>query len=844
MKKTVWRGIAFIIVFIASAMVISTKMNKGNADVTVELAPPTLPLVYMNVMGTEVNCLHAYTEKMEESYLRDSVTPIGEDRSVSLRVDKYGMNMTGMSFEVRSMDGERLVESTDVYNYIDSGKQVTATLIVKDLIETNTEYMLTILLEGEGGQTFRYYTRIIRTDNYPVKEYLEFVRDFHEKTFDKEAAKSITKYLESNADGDNTTYHKVDIHSSFKQITWGNLKVSRLTEPVITMRELGTQIASMQLSYLVSVPEGRKVNYYNVKEFYRVRYTPDRLYLLNYERVMSQYLNEANPVFINNKIVLGITDSDIQILESDDSNVLAFVNENKLYAYNITDNKFSVIFGFYDNQTKDIRALYDENGIEILQVDETGNVKFLVYGYMTRGMHEGEVGIQIYEYNSVINTIEEIAFLPYTKSPAILKQDIGELAYLNKSDILYLMLDGTVYSINLEDKAVHKVVSHLSDDSFKVSESNSTIVWQTGDDSYACEALIAMNLNSGKQTTIAAGGGKYIAPLGFMGEDLIYGAAYKSDVVKRESGSMFFPMYEVSIQNDRGEKLKTYKQDDIYVIGCEVEENQIVLSRVARQIGEEQISYVPIKDDQIMNNEETDVSKNKIVTVVTEEFETYVQIEVKKEIHTKTLKIMYPKLVLYEGVREVVLETPKEYIDRYYIYDRSGLRDIVTRADAAVKAGEEISGVVVNDKGQIVWAAGNRSIKNQIMAIKEAEVTEDKNSLAVCLNTMLQFEGIARATEIKLARGETAISILSKELADAQVVDLSGCSLNAMLYYVNRDIPVLALLNDGNAALIIGFNELNTVLFDPVTGTIYKKGMNDSTKLFEENGNRFITYIK
>ena len=52
------------------------------------------------------------------------------------------------------------------------------------------------------------------------------------------------------------------------------------------------------------------------------------------------------------------------------------------------------------------------------------------------------------------------------------------------------------------------------------------------------------------------------------------------------------------------------------------------------------------------------------------------------------------------------------------------------------------------------------------------------------------------------------------------------------------------MLADGNAVLIVGYNELNTVIMDPNTGTIYKKGMNDSKLWFEENGNRFITYSK
>ena len=76
------------------------------------------------------------------------------------------------------------------------------------------------------------------------------------------------------------------------------------------------------------------------------------------------------------------------------------------------------------------------------------------------------------------------------------------------------------------------------------------------------------------------------------------------------------------------------------------------------------------------------------------------------------------------------------------------------------------------------------------------------------------------------------------------ILDLSGCPLDAVLYYVNMDIPVLATLQDGGAVLVIGFNELNVVLMDPETGTIYKKGMNDSAQWFAENGNCFIAYAK
>lgn len=130
------------------------------------------------------------------------------------------------------------------------------------------------------------------------------------------------------------------------------------------------------------------------------------------------------------------------------------------------------------------------------------------------------------------------------------------------------------------------------------------------------------------------------------------------------------------------------------------------------------------------------------------------------------------------------------------------------------------------------------------MAITEDEMSETRSSLAVCLDTILKFEGTSRNTERLLNGGGTVYSILESNLQECTILDLTGCSLDAVLYYVNQDIPVLALLEDGNAVLIVGFNELNIVVMDPVTGTLYKKGMNDSTEWLKENGNRFITYAR
>ena len=203
---------------------------------------------------------------------------------------------------------------------------------------------------------------------------------------------------------------------------------------------------------------------------------------------------------------------------------------------------------------------------------------------------------------------------------------------------------------------------------------------------------------------------------------------------------------------------------------------------------------------------------------------------------------MTPKEVVFEGEQSIVPEMESQ-VSRYYVYGAYGVEGIYTAPAKAVNHAYEIAGVVVNQLGECVWLKGNRVTRNQIMAIKKPEVS-GKSSLAVCLDTMLGFEGIVRNSEQLLAQGQNVMEILGDNLEHAQILDLTGCNLDAVLHYVNQDIPVLALLENGEAVLVTGFNEFNVVVMDPVEGTLEKRGMNDSAKWFEENGNRFVTYIR
>lgn len=836
MKRAILKLIAFVSVFIISLVVIGLYMNKGNTDMTAPMSGATLPTVAISVNDMEINLMRGYTDVMEPAGMREGITIMGEQRQVDAVIHSHGQEIKSAAYEVRSIDGSRLIENTPMTGLQKNGSDLSASFRIKDLIEEGQEYSLIFVLTLEDGREVRYYTRVIQAEYY-LAEKLDFVRQFSEATFDYELLKEYSKYLEPNSSGNNSTLAAVNIHSSVSQVAWGGLSVKRETEPEVQIREIAPQTASIVLSYLVSYLQNEKQVFARVEEYYRIRYTADRMYLLDYDRNAEQLLEESAWSFSNDKINIGIASADMELLESDGGTIFAFSHGGTLYSYNNSDNKLAVLFTFFDETGNDERTWNDDHGFKILQVDETGNVTFLVHGYMNRGRHEGSCGVQVCYYSSTLNVTEEMAFIPYTKSAQILKADMENLSYVNGKNDLYLMMDGSIYHIGLEDKRSDIVVRGLSEESYRVSSDGSMLVWKEGGEEFFGEQLMLMDLNSGKVEKIEAGNGNAIRPLGFMGTDLIYGVASKEDIYVNSLGDTVFPMYRVVIYDFEGTVLKNYEQPEAYVTACTIEGNQINLERVRRS-GD---GFESMEADQILYSDEIPSSRNYVDTAVTENLQTIVQIALKSQVDSKKIKILTPKEVLFEGSREVVL-SGEEHPARYYVYGKTGVEDIFASPAAAVQLAYEKAGAVTAEDGAYVFKRDRLHTSNQIMAITGEMMEDGESSLEVCLNAILRFEGLMRDSGYLLDSGKDITEILEENLEGRKILNLQGCSLDMVLYYPDREIPVLAVLEDGSAVLITGFNEQNVVIMNPQTGDVAKKGLNDARAWFAENGNQFIAY--
>lgn len=830
-----WKYVVVLLWFIGSIIFFEYFLNLGNTDVTKKMSDASLPIVCMRYDNYEYNRMYGYKKEMDVSLIRDGITPLESGRIVNLRIYKYGEGINKIEYKLKSVDNSRFIEEGEITKYTESSNNIDLSLSLKDLIENKTDYSLQIILTLKSGEKAYYYARVFADDELDFHEKLEYVFNFSNATFNKDTAEAeIGKYLESNKSGDNTNFNHVNINSSLDQVTWSNLNPSVKGNVVCTVEEIDKKSAKMKLEYLVEAGAD-DVKTYSVKEEYRFIKGSERMYLLSFDRYMDSFVFAENGYIYGDKLMLGITDSDFKYMESEDGNTYAFVNSKSLYVVNSASNTFGSIYSFYDSKNFDERTINDNHDVNIIKVDESGNVLFYVYGYFNRGDYEGQVGIDFMEYDALLNVVEEKAFLEYSKPYEVLKNDVEILSFANENDELYVYLDDSIYKIELENGNVNAVAHNISSERLYVSASKNMIAWSNGDSD---NKITFMNLEESNAFNINAGTRECVVPLGFMGEDLIYGKAFSDDVRVDVFGQILYPMNEIVIISKNQAKLKSYSQTNVYVTKCKINENLITLTRVEKN---DNGDFVSISPDSIVNTQMVKVYKNTSDIIATEHLKKIVQVNLKKEMDNKKTKYLSPQTALYEGRKNISMDS-EETVERYYVFVGNECLSIESSVSKAISKAEELYGCVIDSHGHYVWKKEAYNNTNQIMKIDGKQADDAESSLETCIETILEYEGYAVNVKSDLASGKTVGAILEDKIDGAEFIEIQNCSYEALKYYLNRDIPIILMAGD-NSVLVTGYSDNVNVWMNPQSGNLMKVGVDEAQKLYEKYGYHFVTYI-
>ena len=841
MQKGIIKAIVLSVIFFVSVAVFSILTNQVNEDLTTEMADASLPVLSLYSGNTEINELRGYTTKMDAAFMRDAVTPIPSDRMLPVKINTYFKKIDSISYEIRSLDAKRLVAEAQVEEFEQARGRIHTRFPIQNLLTEGQEYLLIVCLESHGQEIY-YYTRIVEPKDCHVTETLAFVQDFHNSSFDPERAGSLSTYLE-RATGDNTTLHYTTLNSTLKQVSWANFGGERLTTAIPSIKEITPTYNVISMSYVMTrVGDDGVSEYYNVEENYRVRYTKQRMYLLNFERTVNEIFRGETADIEGKYIQLGVRSEDVEYKSSDTGNIVAFVQEGELWSYDQSENTLAKVFSFRGYEGIDERENYGGHDIKIINVDEVGSITYIVYGYMNRGIHEGKVGTAVYRYDSLANTNEETLFIASDQSYEVIKADLGELMYVNEGGIFFIMLGESVYGINLNTLEITEEIANLEENEYAISESNRLFAWIEPVNALGSREISVLDFTTERVQTIVADAGEYLLPLGFMGEDLVYGAVKISDVEMDAAGKPVYPMCRIYIAGFVAgdvKVLKTYEKEGYYISDVEIDGFTIYQNRTQYN----GTSYVTAAQDMIMNREG---DTNKVVNVQKTQHsskQAQMQLVLKKAVVSQTPKLLTPRETILEDEKEVVFDKAALQSE-YYVYAQGKILLSTDNIADAVNSANKAMGVVIDKEQQYVWKRSRKTSQTAFRGMLVGDEDKNAGSIAKSINAMLEREGINISVNALLEQGNTPEEILTNTLRDAKVFDLSGCAIDEVLYYVSSGAPVFVMTDADDAALIVGYDSGHVTIYDPNKNATYRKSIADADVTFANAGSIFLTYLK
>lgn len=825
MGKLVKKAVILLIVFVlALAGYFAWSFIRHEEDNTMytSIEDANLPVAYVELFGRRMNCIYGFVEDNSACAGRGDLTVLPQDRCLTVVFDEMDSKVKGIQYEIRSLDGEHLVERTTLEEWTSEDGEVRAELPIQNLLAEGEEYRMTLAIATETHPAVYYYTRVVWAADHHMEEMVQLAADFSEKTFHYDTARELTTYLESDLNADNSSLGQVTLKNNFEQLTWRNLGMERVGEVSMHVKELQGAMGTVGLDYVVSrTGEDGSRNYYDVSETFTMKWSSQRIYMMDYSRRVNQVFSGDDNLYSDKRIMLGISDAEeIQSVTDPGGKFRAFVANRALWCYDAAKGESTKVFAFRKSED-DLRSSFQSHGVEILSVSEAGDIDFLVYGYMNRGNHEGTTGVAVYRYERAGNSLTERMYLPSSLDYESLRQDIKTLSFLSGSQNLYLMMDHAVYAVDLAGKEYMVVADGLTEENFAVSTDHSRIAWQDGDGIYDSRRLNVMDLETGKKDEIDPDGDTVIRLVGFVGNDLVYGLAQPGEQFVTDGRVTGIPLYAIEIMGTSMELETRYEKQGICLSEVEIQESRVHLTRV-RKMG---AGYLPADEDTLVCNEEVfhdplagighlaDAKQGRLY---------FVQLEVGTP-RSRNIRVHVPKKAVAEENNVIVLRANRQLEHRmYYAYSRGRLNGIYVDFTGAVQAAYDGMGLVTDTAGRVFWSRVNRSTMKTIRDLS-AKIPETGRHLA------------------ELAEGKTTSS------DGTELIDARGLTLSQVLYFVSEGEPAAVYLGDGSYGLIYGYDTYNiSWIRNPglSDSTAEKMGLNDAAAFFEKNGgNDFICFL-
>ena len=197
---------------------------------------------------------------------------------------------------------------------------------------------------------------------------------------------------------------------------------------------------------------------------------------------------------------------------------------------------------------------------------------------------------------------------------------------------------------------------------------------------------------------------------------------------------------------------------------------------------------------------------------------------------------------MLENPRNLNIDT-EEKQEYFYVYKKGDVILATEKITDAIICANDNMGIVTDSSQQYIWKRARKALQPAFTGMKVSDSDKDTASVVQSVSALLNYRGNGLNVKELINNGATPKSVLESSLKDAVVLDISGCTVEEILFYVSQGSPVFAMTGSKSAVLVTGYSQTNIYYYDPADGSTKSMSLDAADKLFTKAGNLFFTYL-
>ncbi|MBQ8165810.1 MAG: hypothetical protein IJZ96_02100, partial [Lachnospiraceae bacterium] len=180
--------------------------------------------------------------------------------------------------------------------------------------------------------------------------------------------------------------------------------------------------------------------------------------------------------------------------------------------------------------------------------------------------------------------------------------------------------------------------------------------------------------------------------------------------------------------------------------------------------------------------------------------------------------------------------------ESFYVFNDVGyVGEYASAGTAIIAVNEMAAGQVVDSKGNTIYRSIEANSYNTVAdQLYEVPCDSKEDSLLTCAYICMDYEGnrVELADVLACDGWENAFETHTLGVG----INISGIDLSTALYFLDRDIPFAACIDDGRYVLVISYNEAAIRYYDPVIDEEVRVYRDEFEESLSKQGNTMYTY--